>query len=243
MKVKVSAIIPAFNEEKKILGVINSLLKSPLIEEIIVVNDGSTDRTSSIVRSVPRIKLIDNKKNRGKGFAIGCGIEQARGEIVLFVDADIYGLTQKSIESLILPLLLKNSDLTIGYRSSTVEKSVGVPFSGERAYFKRDLLPLTKTIKKKAYAALELYLNYHFKNKRKKIVHLKGVYSTPKHEKYSYQLATKLYLHETYKMASEILSQKNLFSFFAKSYLSYIYLNDRRLGEYVRFRRYFKLPL
>lgn len=237
---RVTAIVPAFNEEKKILGVLHSLLKSSSIDEIIVVNDGSTDRTSEIVNSFPQIKLIINRKNSGKGYSIARGIEKAKGEIILFVDADIYGLNQSLIDSLISPLQKGECDFTIGYRSSRMEKSVGVPLGGERAYFKKDLMPHIKKIESKAYGALELYLNYFFKNKKRKIINLKGVYSAPKHKKYSYALATKLYVHETYKVLDEIFARKDSVSYFKNSYLDYVYFRDRNVVEYMQIKRFLR---
>lgn len=90
---KVSIILPAYNEERIIAHAIESLLKIDYPREkleIIVVNDGSTDRTKDIAEEYARqglIKLI-NQKNAGKAAALNRGIEEARGEIVGCMDAD-----------------------------------------------------------------------------------------------------------------------------------------------------------
>ena len=61
-KCLISVIVPAYNEEKKIGGVLKSLINSSLVDEIIIINDGSNDNTLSIVRKFKKIKLISLKK-------------------------------------------------------------------------------------------------------------------------------------------------------------------------------------
>ncbi|MEM3408077.1 MAG: glycosyltransferase family 2 protein [Candidatus Micrarchaeia archaeon] len=90
----VSFIIPAYNEEETILDTIKSVLKSDYPKdkiEIIVVNDGSTDKTAEVVKTIKdkRVKLI-NKKNSGKADSLNKGIEKAKGEIIVTLDADSY---------------------------------------------------------------------------------------------------------------------------------------------------------
>ncbi|MEM3369296.1 MAG: glycosyltransferase [Candidatus Micrarchaeia archaeon] len=90
----VSFIIPAYNEEETIVETINSVLKSDYPKnklEIIVVNDGSSDGTADVVRSIKdkRVKLI-NKKNSGKADSLNRGIKEAKGEIIVTLDADSY---------------------------------------------------------------------------------------------------------------------------------------------------------
>ncbi|MBI1982234.1 MAG: glycosyltransferase [Candidatus Levybacteria bacterium] len=227
MKSGVSAIVPAYNEEKKIKGVLKALTRSSYVNEIICINDGSTDKTLKILQSTPEITIINLKRNRGKGFAVARGIEKAKGEVILLIDADIRGLNDKHIAQLVHTLQSGKYDFAIGYRSSRVEATVGVPLSGERAYFKKDLLPYLKVLEKKGLGALELYLNYQFRDKRKKIIQLKGVYSHSKHKKYSsYRLATKLYAAETYYILNEFIRRRNHLSYFLHSYLAYIYLRS-----------------
>ena len=91
-----SVIIPAYNEEKRIsatlLDIDKYLSKQDYSYEILVVSDGSTDDTASVVRKlksqIANLKLIDNKKNHGKGYVTKQGILEAKGEYRLFVDAD-----------------------------------------------------------------------------------------------------------------------------------------------------------
>ena len=89
----ISIVIPAFNEEK-FIGDLLQLIESVTLSiegyhfELIVVNDGSTDRTHDIVASFSGIKLF-TQNNKGKGSAVQYGISQARGEFILIQDADL----------------------------------------------------------------------------------------------------------------------------------------------------------
>jgi len=83
----VSAVVPVFNEEKTVAGVIKTLLENALIDEVICINDGSTDKSLSILKEFKdKIQLINLKENQGKGYALVEGIKKAKGEIVVFID-------------------------------------------------------------------------------------------------------------------------------------------------------------
>lgn len=94
--VYLSVIIPAYNEEERVAGTIMNISKylarQDYVSEIIVVNDGSKDKTAEIVSdiksTVPSLRLIDNKKNKGKGGVVKQGMLAANGKYRLFVDAD-----------------------------------------------------------------------------------------------------------------------------------------------------------
>lgn len=92
-----SIIIPAFNEERR-LGrtleqVTGFIAQQHWQAEVIVVNDGSTDRTADMVREFARrnpvVRLIENPGNRGKGFSVRNGMLNAHGDVLLFTDADL----------------------------------------------------------------------------------------------------------------------------------------------------------
>lgn len=91
---KVSFTIIAYNEEKNIANCINSILNQDGLKdyEIIVVNDGSKDKTSEIVKDFQnknkKIKFIDFKENKGRGFARYTAVKNAKGDYIAFVDAD-----------------------------------------------------------------------------------------------------------------------------------------------------------
>jgi glycosyltransferase involved in cell wall biosynthesis len=110
-----SAIIAAFNEEKTLSEVLSVLTHHPLIDEIIVVSDGSTDRTVEISRTFD-VTTIALRENRGKGFAMRVGVEYASNDILFFVDGDMYNLTDEHVESLVRPVLSRQCDMNIGVR-------------------------------------------------------------------------------------------------------------------------------
>ncbi|MEM4282384.1 MAG: glycosyltransferase family 2 protein [Candidatus Woesearchaeota archaeon] len=88
-----SVIIPAYNEEKRIgntLKRISSFLdKKKFSYEILVVNDGSSDKTLDVACRFKNVKVISYDKNRGKGYAVRKGMLAARGDLLLFSDADL----------------------------------------------------------------------------------------------------------------------------------------------------------
>lgn len=117
MNMKFSIIIPVYNEEKAVKDVLEEL-KTYLNEkkyqiEIIVVNDGSTDQTNEILKSINNIKLINHPYNKGYGAAIKTGVKRARYDWILCYDSD--GQHQPEyIEKLIK--YMKEYDMVIGAR-------------------------------------------------------------------------------------------------------------------------------
>ena len=85
---KLSIIIPAYNEEATISEIISKVKAVELDKEIIVVDDGSTDKTGGILDSINDIKVM-HKSNRGKGSAIRAGISAVTGDVVVIQDADL----------------------------------------------------------------------------------------------------------------------------------------------------------
>lgn len=117
---KISIIIPAFNEEKTIKQILLAVKASKVKLydfEIIVVEDGSTDKTLDILLSNPSLysKLIQQKINQGKGAAIREGILQASGDYILFQDADLE-YDPKDFQKLLLMVTKFDADLIIGSR-------------------------------------------------------------------------------------------------------------------------------
>jgi dolichyl-phosphate beta-glucosyltransferase len=93
---RLSVVIPAYNEQRVIgdtIARVGSYLEGTPDPELIVVDDGSRDRTCEIVRDMaqrfPFLRLVQNDRNRGKGYSIRHGILESRGEYVLFTDADL----------------------------------------------------------------------------------------------------------------------------------------------------------
>jgi polyisoprenyl-phosphate glycosyltransferase len=113
--VGITAIIAAYNEEKTIGEVLRALTSNPLISEVIVVSDGSTDDTVAISRGFD-VRTIALRQNRGKGYAMRVGVDYASHDILFFVDGDMCNVTELTIESLLLPVLRDECDMNIGVR-------------------------------------------------------------------------------------------------------------------------------
>lgn len=127
---KVSIVVPAFNEAARIgdsLRKIQAFLKQVTWNaEILVVDDGSSDKTASIVRGmqIPGLRLISNEGNRGKGYSVKNGVLAAAGEYVVFTDADLSAPIEE-LEKLLTAAENQRADVVIGSRAvdrSSIQK-------------------------------------------------------------------------------------------------------------------------
>mgnify|MGYP000726684264 CR=1 FL=1 len=114
MKQRISIIIPAFNEEARIGNVIEPLFREKDFFEIIVIDDGSSDKTSEVAKGFFGVRVVKLDRNQGKGAAIIRGIEEARGDILVFIDADLVGLTKNHIRALVKPVADGGAEATLG---------------------------------------------------------------------------------------------------------------------------------
>jgi glycosyltransferase involved in cell wall biosynthesis len=91
LMIKLSVIVPAYNEQKTVRQILLKLIKIKEVTEIVVVNDASSDGTVSEIKKVKdkRIKLYSHSQNQGKGAAIRTGLAKAEGNYILIQDADL----------------------------------------------------------------------------------------------------------------------------------------------------------
>src|SRR5579863_8985467 len=95
----ITCIIPFFNERDRILKVLEEVIKIRSIDQILLVDAGSTDGTAEQVKQhYPTIETLHNTKNLGKAEAIITGLKHAKGEYILFLDADLKGLRYQEIK-------------------------------------------------------------------------------------------------------------------------------------------------
>lgn len=139
-KIELSIVIPAYNEERAISSVVDEIksvmgaLKKQKYYEIIVVDDGSEDRTVEIVKGINGVRLIQHPTNKGYGAALKTGIKNANGELILITDADgTYPI--KEISSLLN--YIGGYDMVVGAR---VDKKVNIPLSRKPGKFILSLL-------------------------------------------------------------------------------------------------------
>ena len=127
----ISCIIPAYNEERTIFNVVSKvaeLKKEGIISEIIVISDGSKDKTANLAKLGGADKVIEFSKNIGKAGALIEGIKNSEGEILLFLDADLIGLEKEHLKLLIEPIIRNMADMVVGY----LENQVFPNLSGQR---------------------------------------------------------------------------------------------------------------
>ena len=107
----VSIVIPAYNEEATVAKVVSVARKLSYVDEVIVVDDGSTDRTVEEAENAGAT-IISHIMNEGKGSAIKTGFKYSHGNIVAFIDADVSNFTSEKIDKIIRPILEDRTDIT-----------------------------------------------------------------------------------------------------------------------------------
>ena len=170
----ISIVIPAYNESARIgkaLGeVVRVVRERAWHAEVLVVNDGSTDRTAAIVQEFaqlhPEVRLLSNPENRGKGFSVRHGVLNAVGEIVMFTDADLSAPMEEAER--LFDALHQGADIAIGSRwlqrkrqthkqplyrqffgrcfNAITRLIMGLPFADTQCGFKAFRRPVAQTI-------------------------------------------------------------------------------------------------
>ena len=122
MSITYSIVIPAYNEGERLGATLEKVLacvnQRGWDTEVIVVNDGSRDNTAELVRAYaerdPRLRLVENPGNRGKGYSVRHGVLQARGDIIVFSDADLSSPIEEMPK--LLEALAAGADIAVGSR-------------------------------------------------------------------------------------------------------------------------------
>lgn len=167
---KVAAIVPALNEASTVGNVLKVLLESKDLDEVILVDDGSVDKTAQIGRDLGA-KVLQLLKNGGKGNAMKQGILATNADIIVFFDADLIGLTTQHVSSLIEPVLNNEAYMCVGVRDRAfglarfiAKLSFIMAIGGERAMSRE----LFKKIPERFLQgfAVETALNYYCLSKK-----------------------------------------------------------------------------
>src|SRR5690606_14696935 len=108
----ISVIIPAYNEAGPLPATVAALRGLPEVDEIVVVDDGSTDETAAVAEGLG-CRVVRLVRNRGKGKALTAGVRAAKGDVLVFLDADL-GASAAEARRLLAPLLAGEADMVIG---------------------------------------------------------------------------------------------------------------------------------
>lgn len=158
----VTAVVPAFNEAPTIAAVVKTLQQCPSIRQIIVVDDGSNDKTSLIARS-HGATVLSHKTNRGKSEAIVTAIPHIEHDIVFLCDADQINLTPAICEEIMRPVIHRKVSMSIGLHDYGSMVNAITPYlpsvSGDRALEKQLLIKSTRS---KYFTGYGMELVFHY---------------------------------------------------------------------------------
>jgi polyisoprenyl-phosphate glycosyltransferase len=202
---KISVIIPAFNEARTVGSLIQITTLWPQVGEVIVVNDGSKDDTEGqVVRFGKQVRYIAFPKNRGQGAALAKGVETAKNDIILFIDADVCSVSHADLDLIVDPLINKKADMAIAilnyWKAGSFEPFSDV--SGTRAVFRKNLLKHIHEIERSKYG-VTVCINTIHNNLRVQHVRVPHMYVLGKFDKQSVPEAMQAYIRE----ASELVMQ------------------------------------
>ncbi|MFZ5845585.1 MAG: glycosyltransferase family 2 protein [Patescibacteria group bacterium] len=182
---KLSVVIPVYNEERTIASIVQILLSWGKAREIIVVNDGSTDRTFKALAQFKKdIKLISRRENRGKGYSLAEGVRASGGQLLMFMDGDVVGLTHRDLDKMVNPVLRGAADMLIAVTNCTRIGTLA-PFdsiNGERVLWKKNIIGHLAKFHHVGNG-VEFVINDLHQNKRVKTIKLPHVYILSKVEK------------------------------------------------------------
>lgn len=158
----VTCLICAFNEGPRIAAVLEVAAAHPLLAEVIVVDDGSSDDTAAVVARYPNVRLISHERNQGKSRAIATGVAAARHELLMLLDADLKGLRAADIDALAAPVLEGRAAVTMSLRRNSLAlfRWVGMDFvSGERVVSRRLLADVLGDLHALPRFGIEVFMN------------------------------------------------------------------------------------
>ncbi len=185
---RVAAIIPAYNEEARITAVLNALTCVAAVDEVIVVNDGSTDGTAHAASAVAGVRVVTLPHNKGKGGAMREGATRTEADVLLFFDADLVGLTPRHVQDLLAPVCSGEATMAMGiFKGGRLWTDMAQFFApaitGQRA-IKREVFLHIPDLESVGYG-IELAINdyVHSQGMIRKDVTLRGVTHPMKEEK------------------------------------------------------------
>ena len=164
---KTSIIVCTYNEEKTIFNVVASCCKHNPEAEVIVVDDGSTDGTENVLKTLSihyHFEYLKLPENHGKSYAMACGVEFASNEIVLFINANLVHLRKEHFTTMLAPIRNCQADMVIGNPASFTINYAADPYEtgmSEKAMLRADLLPILKDMKEILFGVEAFFTIYY----------------------------------------------------------------------------------
>lgn len=161
----VSVIIPAFDEAGTVALSVGAALRHPEVDEVIVVDDGSTDATARVA-ALAGGRVIRLARNGGKAGALDAGVRAARNDLLLFLDADVNGHTDETLSRIMRPVVDGRFEMYVGIHArSTIWLNRFLRYfpiiGGERALTRR-LWESVPAVQKNGFQ-IEIAMNYSSK--------------------------------------------------------------------------------
>ena len=159
---RISCIVCALNEGPRIGAVLAVAAAHPLVAEVIVVDDGSTDETARVAAGFANVRVISHAVNQGKSKAVATGVAAARHELLMLLDADLKGLRLDDLTALAAPVLEGRASVSLSLRRNSLAlfRWVGIDFvSGERVVDKRLLADVLRELHALPRFGLEVFMN------------------------------------------------------------------------------------
>lgn len=208
MNLRIAAIVPAYNEEQTIVRVVTPLLQSSQVDEVLVISDGSTDRTAEFARQAGA-SVYEISNRRGKGEAMLYAFTHTDADVLAFFDADLRGLTCVHVAELLQPVLNGSRLMNVGLRDQGrffTKLSWFLPLlSGQRALLRSVIQELPPCYIKGFM--IEASLNYLCRSRGFSYgaVLLKGLSIRRKYEKIGWPRAVLQYMKMFYQVAQAMV--------------------------------------
>ena len=205
-------VIPAFNEAENLFPVLRVVCDTEWVKEIVVVDDGSADETSQIAKQFadrdPRIVVIRLPVNQGKGAAMLTGVRALQTDLVIFLDADLVGLTPLHLYELRSQIRSSSHEMAVaifqvGWTISNMPQHFIPQLSGQRCLWRREAEEALAPLAEDRYA-VETGLTIHARHHRWKI--RKIVWRGVTHHLVWQKLKVKGGLHNRWQMYSQIVT-------------------------------------
>lgn len=178
----IGVVIPAYNEEDGLPRVLKTICNLNWLSQIVVVNDGSTDRTLSVMQEYSNLDerlLVEHFiENRGKGAALLAGVKRLAEEIgiVIFLDADLIGLSEANLVRLCEPIIKRCADMTVavfshGYWRTDISQGVFPNLGGQRCLLRETALEALTPLEDSGYG-VEIGLTSTAKHYNWRVLHV-----------------------------------------------------------------------